>query len=285
MFISRPKFDLLTLEIELGKKNIQFLSRFQRFSPKKPPRGELREGALRVLLLVLRGAAAAPRCTTRSPSKSLAGETTRSELGSSGETPAKAQQPRLLQQPTRAEVGRHRRERGRGRRDRRRLRASGERRCSGVLAARATGPRGPEKAGFDSRPGPGGCRRTAPASPTTRRRVRPGYAARAPFFPSHSPSHVRSSDTCMCCFCSLKGAAPRVETEPDTASFQVSAARAGESPPKFPKICVSFVPFPSTLYPQPHPYTKGPAGSARLKFSIFFCPFSPLGGAHLRYAS
>ena len=66
-----------------------------------------------------------PVSTARVPSKSLAGETTRSELGSSGETPAKAQQPRLLQQPTRAEVGRHRRERGRGRRDRRRLRGSG----------------------------------------------------------------------------------------------------------------------------------------------------------------
>ena len=237
---------------------------------------------MRALLLVLRGAAAAPRCTTRSPSKSLAGETTRSELGSSGETPAKAQQPRLLQQPTRAEVGRHRRERGRGRRDRRRLRASGERRCSGVLAARATGPRRPQKVP-PSFPGWARCwRRTAPASFSRLRRVRPRYAARAPFFPSHSPSHVRSSDTCMCCFCSLKGAAPRVETEPDAASFQVSAARAEESPPKFPKICVSFVPFPSTLYPQPHPYTKGPAGSARLKFSIFF---SPLGGAHLRYAS
>ena len=85
----------------------------------------MREALLRALLLVLRGAAAPLRCTTRSPSKSLAGETTRSELGSSGETSAKAQQPRLLQQPTRAEVGRHRRERGRGRRDRRRLRGSG----------------------------------------------------------------------------------------------------------------------------------------------------------------
>ena len=60
----------------------------------------MREAPLRALVLVLRGAVAALRWMTPSPSKRLVGDPSRSELGSTGVMLAKAQQPRPMQQPT-----------------------------------------------------------------------------------------------------------------------------------------------------------------------------------------
>ena len=60
----------------------------------------MREARLRPLVLVLRGATMDLRWMMSSPSKRLVGEPSRSGLGSTGETPARAQQPRSTQQPT-----------------------------------------------------------------------------------------------------------------------------------------------------------------------------------------